>query len=387
MIKSKPLLAVFIVVFIDILAFTLILPYLPLFAEKFGATPAQIGLLMTAFALCQFLAGPTLGRLSDIYGRKPILAISQFGTFIGFVLLAVANSLPVVFLARIIDGITAGNITVAQATIADITPPQDRAKSFAIIGISFGLGFFIGPAISSYLVQFGYEAPAWAAAALSFISVFTTLYLLPSAKIENKPKWQWNELLKVFDFKIILNFLKRKESRSPLLKFFFFNFAFTMTLAGFALYAERRFTHNGQPFGAKEIGYIYTYLGLIGIFIQGFLISRVVNFFGEEKTARLGLLLQGIGYAAYSVTHKVFTLIPAVTLGSLGGSFARAAVTAQVSKSAGPKEQGVILGVGQSLASIAGIIAPIVSGLAIEHASLETWAVIAGLSALLGLIV
>ena len=386
--KAKPLLAIFIIVFIDILAFTLILPYLALFAERFGASPTQVGLLITVFAFCQFLSGPTLGRLSDIYGRKPILAISQMGTFIGFVLLATAGSLWMVFLARIVDGLTAGNITVAQATISDVTEPKNRAKAFGIIGISFGLGFFVGPAISGFLVKYGYGAPAWAAAGLSFLSIFSTLFLLPVQRPAHPPRWEWQKnFIRIFDFGLILSYLRRPASRAPLLKFFLFNFAFSCIIAGFALYAERRFVWHGHPFGAREIGYLYAYLGLIGIFIQGYLLGKVVERFGEKKAAFGGLLLQGLGYIGYGLAGGVRALLGAATFASFGAGFSRASLMAQISKSADPHEQGTILGVGQSLAAIASIFAPILSGALIEHVSLEAWAFAAGTSALLGLLI
>lgn len=385
--KSRPLLAIFIIVFIDVLSFTLILPYLPLFAEKFGATPAQVGLLITVFAFCQFIAGPTLGRLSDVYGRKPILALSQMGTCLGFAVLACAHTLIWVFVARIIDGITAGNITVAQATISDVTAPKDRARAFGLIGISFGLGFFLGPAISGYLVRFGYEAPAWAAAGLSLASVFSTLMMLPAPKPETKPRWDWSHLLRVFDFKIILDYLRREECRSPLLQFFFFNFSFTCSVAGFALYAERRFTWNGHPMGATEIGYVYAYLGFLGILIQGYFLGKVVAKLGEKKTSILGMILQGCGYMLYSIVFSIRGLLGAATLGSAGSSFTRASIMARISHSAGAREQGTVLGVSQSLGSIAAIIAPLAAGFLIEHVSLESWALLSGISAFIGLIV
>ncbi len=383
--KSKPLLAIFIVVFIDILAFTLILPYLPLFAERFGATPTEIGFLITVFAFCQFLSGPTLGRLSDVYGRKPILAVSQFGTFIGFVLLATAGNLWVVFLARIIDGLTAGNITVAQATIADVTEPGNRTKAFGIIGVSFGLGFFVGPAISAYLIKYGYAAPAWAAAGLSFASIFSTLFLLPVRSTSMHSKIPLKEFLNIFDFKLILGYLRNIKTRRPLLQFFLFNFSFTCSFAGFAMYAERRFTWMGHPFGVREIGYVYAYLGLIGIFIQGYFLGKVVEKIGDKKTTALGFLSQGIGYCAYAFVYKIPALLGAATLGSVGSGFSRAAITSQLSKAAGAEEQGTILGVSQSFAAIASIVAPIVTGLLIQHVSLEAWALLAGISALLSL--
>jgi MFS transporter, DHA1 family, tetracycline resistance protein len=155
--RSSPLLPIFLIVAVDILGYTIILPLLPFYAEKLGATPAVIGFLVAAYAVCQLVAGPLLGRFSDQIGRRPLLLFSQMGTLIGFLMLAYAGSLTMVFASRVVDGLTAGNLSLAQAYISDVTRPEDRAKSFGIIGIAFGAGFLIGPAISGALAQFGYQ--------------------------------------------------------------------------------------------------------------------------------------------------------------------------------------------------------------------------------------
>ena len=175
--KKSPLLPIFLIVAVDVLGLTLILPLLPFYAEKMGATPTEVGLLVSVYAACQFVAGPLLGQMSDRTGRKPLLLVSQFGTLIGFLILAYAQVLWVVFVSRIIDGLTAGNLSLAQAYIADVTEPENRSKSFAVIGVSFGIGFLIGPAISGYLSTFGYQYPIFAAAALSATSILATYFL------------------------------------------------------------------------------------------------------------------------------------------------------------------------------------------------------------------
>src|SRR6478672_7131496 len=195
--KSSPLLSIFLIVLVDVLGLTIILPLLPFYAESMGATPRIVGLLVSAYAICQLIAGPPLGHLSDRVGRRPVLLVSQIGTCIGFLILGFAHTLWVVFLARIIDGLTAGNLTVAQAYIADVTEPENRAKSFGIIGIAFGLGFLVGPALSGYLAQFSKTYPILLAACLSFTSIMCTYFLLPSviphqeAQAEKRRVSQW----------------------------------------------------------------------------------------------------------------------------------------------------------------------------------------------------
>src|SRR6267154_169090 len=153
--KKSPLLSIFLIVLVDIIGLTIILPLLPFYAESMGATPRFVGLLVSACATCQLIAGSPLGHLSDRVGRRTVLLVSQMVTCVGFLILAYAQTLWIVFLARIIDWLTAGNLTVAQAYIADVTDEKNRTKSFGIIGIAFGLGFMVGPGISGYLSQYG----------------------------------------------------------------------------------------------------------------------------------------------------------------------------------------------------------------------------------------
>ncbi len=176
---ASPLLPIFLIVVVDILGFTIILPLLPFYAERLGATPTLVGTLVAIYAVCQLISGPILGQLSDRFGRRPVLLISQAGTLAGFIMMAFADTLWMVFLARAIDGATAGNLTTAQAYISDVTKPEERARSFAIIGVAFGFGFLVGPGISGYLSHFSYQAPLWAASAMSFTSIVFTFFLLP----------------------------------------------------------------------------------------------------------------------------------------------------------------------------------------------------------------
>src|SRR5688572_2146826 len=158
---------------------TIILPLLPFYAEHLGASPTQVGMIVSIYTVCQLIGGPLLGRMSDTTGRKPLLLLSQAGTLLGFIILTYADRLSLVFLSRVIDGFTAGNISLAQAYIADVTQPEERTKSFAVIGIAFGVGFLIGPAIGGFLAQFGYIYPVFTAILLSATSITATQFLLP----------------------------------------------------------------------------------------------------------------------------------------------------------------------------------------------------------------
>ena len=278
----------FLIVLVDVMG-SIIIPLLPFYAESLGASATTVGMLVSAYALCQFLAGPPLGQLSDHVGRRSVLLVSQFGTFIGFLMLALAHSLWLVFLARIIDGLTAGNLTVAQAYISDVTEPQNRAKAFGLIGVAFSLGFLVGPALSGFLVQYGHQYPILAAAALSLASIACTYLLLPAAPLHPRPAGE-----KMGRFEVYLDALKDSHLASLLWQFFAFAFAFAMFISGFALFAERRFVYNSTPFGAKEVGYLFAYLGLVGIFVQSGM-GRLVKWFGENRLVAIGFVTMAAG--------------------------------------------------------------------------------------------
>src|SRR5512136_2377508 len=198
--KKSPLLPIFLIVFIDLLGFGLILPLLPFYAKSFGASELTVGLLLASYSLMQFIGAPVLGRLSDRYGRRPILLVSQFGTFIGFMILGFANALWMLFLSRIIDGISGANISTAQAYIADVSDEKNRAKNFGLIGAAFGLGFIIGPAVGGFLSRFGYQVPAFAAAGLSLLSMVLTYFMLhePERKATARRDFSWTALQRAF---------------------------------------------------------------------------------------------------------------------------------------------------------------------------------------------
>ncbi len=383
---KNALLPIFLIVAVDIMGMTLILPLLPFYAERYGASPLVVGCIVTTYAVCQLFAGPVLGRLSDRYGRRPLLIVSQIGTFIGFCILGVARSLPLIFLSRFIDGITAGNLTLAQAYISDVTEPENRAKAFGVIGIAFGLGFLFGPAMSGFLAKYDYAYPAYAAAALSFTSILCTYFLLPQvvphADEESGPG---GKRLGLLDWGAYAEYFRRPELREVLLQFFSFCAMFMLFISGFALFAERRFLHNGHPFGPTEVGYLYAYSGLLGIFIQGGLLGRLVKRFGESALARAGFVSSALGLAVLAFLHPIALIIPVFTFIAFGTGVLRPTLTALVTKHVSRKEQGVVLGLTQSLNSVASILAPLASGFLIDRGALAAWALIAGCFSAVGL--
>jgi MFS transporter, DHA1 family, tetracycline resistance protein len=382
---ASPLLPIFLIVMVDVVGFTIILPLLPFYSERLGASATVVGEIVSIYAVFQLIAGPILGQISDRIGRRPVLLISQAGTLAGFLILAYATSVWMVFLSRAIDGATAGNLSIAQAYISDVTKPENRAKAFAIIGVAFGFGFLVGPAISGFLAHFGYQAPIFTAAGLSLTSVLCTFFLLPrrevihehnEADVEAGPG---GRRLSLISWGQYVRYFRDKKLARLLMQWLLFSLSFSTFISGFALFAERRYIWNGHPVGVREVGYIFAFNGFLGIIMQGGLVGRMVKWLGEKRVVALGFLTSMLGYAAIGFTYSIGALLWVIGLSSIGGAGLRPALTSLITQKAGKREQGVIIGLTQSLTSIAQITAPVVAGFLIQHRELHTWAIWAGI--------
>ncbi|WP_437285233.1 MFS transporter [Sorangium sp. So ce406] len=387
--RRSPLLPIFLTVFVDVLGLTLVLPLLPFYAEHFGASELVVGVLAASYAVCQLVSGPILGRISDRVGRKPTLLASQTGTFIGFLVLGSASSLWMLFLGRIIDGLTAGNLTIAQAYISDVTRPEERTRAFGLIGIAFGSGFLLGPAITGELAsRFGYGAPALGAAALSLTSILLTATLLPAKPIAPAAATEAagaGAARPASDVRVgrgdaFRRFFDRPLARRRLLEFFAFSLSFSTLIGGLALFLERRFA-----FGVKETGYIFAFSGLIGGSIQGGALGRLAKRYGEQRLAVLGFATMVIGYGLLGAAYGLPALLLLVAIGAFGSAVVRPSITTLLTKSVGRDEQGAALGVSQSLASISQIVGPIGAGWLIEHRALTAYGLMAATFAVVGL--
>ena len=375
------LLPVFLIVLVDVFGMTLVIPLLAIYAETFHATPLQATMLVSVYAACQLVSGPIIGLMSDRVGRKPMLLISQVGTFIGFIVMARAQALWMLYIARVLDGSTAGNLSLAQAYISDHTEPSQRAKSFGLIGIAFGVGFFIGPSLTGYLsAKYGLTTPIYLAAVMSATSVLCTATLLKGGR---QSEHAFDDREKALHWKTYAKYFGRPGLRERLLQFLFFITSFSLFISGFALFAERRFTYQGHPFGPREIGYVFGYVGFLGIVLQGGLIGRLVKRFGEASLVAAGFVALAVGYFGLGIATSFVLLMLTGTLAAFGNGVIRPALTSLITQQAGRQEQGVVLGITQSLMSMASIVSPIVAGLLIERHLLKEWAwVAAGLAAI-----
>ncbi|MFO0561538.1 MAG: MFS transporter [Polyangiales bacterium] len=389
--KSSPLFAIFLVVLVDVFGMTLVIPLLAPYAERFHATPVQATMLVSVYAAFMLIAGPVLGALSDRYGRKRLLVLSQLGTLVGFILLARAHTLWMLFVARAIDGATAGNLSLAQAYVSDRTKPEERTKSFAIVGIAFGIGFFIGPWVTGSLISYGYSAPIWLAAGLSLTSIVCTLALLeggpPPQKQEPGDEGPAGRRLSVLSWSAYAPYFQRPILRGVLIEHFLYSTAFTCFTSGFSLFAERTYRHNGQFFTPREVGYAFAYAGFLGIVLQGGLLGRLAKRHGEGRLVRAAFTANVLGYAVLTLAPTIPGLIAATTITAFGNGAIRPSLTGLASQQAAPHEQGTVLGLVQSLSSLASIIAPIVSGTLIERRWMLAWPALPAVLALVALAV
>lgn len=377
MLRRSPLVPIALIVLVDVFGLTLVIPLLAIYAEQFGATAFEASLLVPVFALCQLVAGPLLGRWSDTAGRKRVLLLSQVGTLVGFLVMAGAQSLPLLFLARVIDGATAGNLSVAQAYIADHTAPENRARAFGLIGVAFGLGFFIGPSISGVLAQHvGLRAPIFLAAGMSLLSILCTAALLPGGEVAQVQAGvaRGRGLGGVFAWRAWAGYFTRPTLGGLLVQFLLFAFAFSTFTSCFPLFAERRFTWQGRPYGPQEIGHLYAYSGFIGLVLQGGLLGRLVRRFGEARLVGFGFAVSLVGYVGLGLVRDTVGLVAVATVGGVGSSLLRPCLTSLVSRHAHGGEQGAVMGLTQSMVSLSSVVAAPVGGALITAGWLSTWA-------------
>jgi DHA1 family tetracycline resistance protein-like MFS transporter len=362
--KRSPLIVIFTTVFIDLVGFGIVIPVLPFYAEgtAFNATPRTVGLLFASYSVMQLIFSPILGGLSDKHGRRPVLLLSIIGTGIGFLILGLAKTITMLFIGRILDGITGGNISTAQAYIADITTEENRAKGMGLIGAAFGLGFIFGPAIGGILSRWGIHVPFFFAAALCFANAMLLYFTLPETVTADHPA---KNLAGARSLRQVGRALKQPKLAFVLVIYFLFIVAFSIMTTSFSLYTMFRFGYDAQ-----HTGYLFAYVGLIAVIIQGGLIGRLVKRFGELPLVIVGALCFAISLFAVPFVGPAAGGLAGLLIGggvfSMGNSLATPALTSLASKSVGPAQQGVVLGVTQSTASLARAVGPSLAALLIS---------------------
>ena len=345
-----PTTIIFVTVFIDLIGFGIIIPLMPFYAETFGATGLTVGLLSTSFSFMQFVFAPFWGRLSDRIGRRPVIL---FGSFLSYLFFGLAGSLPALFAARICAGIAGANVATAQAYMADVTTPENRARGMGLVGAAFGLGFIFGPAIGGFLSQFSYQAPPFFAAALSLANFTAALFVLP----ESRPARSSAPRPRQSRFQTLRLATTRPGLPALLFIYFIVTAAFSSFEATFALFGELRF-----GFDATTIGYLFAYTGVVLTVVQGGLVGRLAKRFGERRLVPPAILSLAVGLALIPAARNLPLLLLATGLLAVGMGFNSPSITSLISRLSSADEQGGILGVSQSMASLARIIGPAVGG-------------------------
>ena len=349
----SPLAIIFVTVFIDLLGFGIVIPVLPLYTERFGASPLVIGLLLGVYSAMQCLFAPILGKLSDRVGRRPVLLLSIVGTSFGFLLMGLARTLWLLFAGRIIDGMTGGNISTAMAYIADVTPASDRSRRLGLIGAAFGLGFIFGPAIGGLLSHVSLAAPFLFAAALALANAAAVYWFLP----ESLPVARRRQAREHAAITEIFKEAKGRALATVIATYFFTTVAFSLLTATYPLFTERRF-----GYGATQNGYIFAAQGVLGAVIQGGLLGWLLRVFSEKGLAILGTAILTASLLALPFSLTVPALLLTTAGVAIGHGLVAAPLNGLASKDVSPALQGRVLGVMQSTASVSRMIGPVLGG-------------------------
>lgn len=356
--KKKSLIFIFVTVMVDVMGFGIIIPVLPTLIEELtGLTISQAsaygGMLLVSFAVMQFLFSPVLGELSDKYGRRPILLISLLGLAFDYLLHAFATTIGMLFIGRILAGICGASHTTASAYIADISTPEEKAKNFGMIGAAFGLGFIIGPAIGGIFGDINIRLPFYIAAALAFVNFLFGYFFIPeSLDKENRREPNFRKMLPGVALKDLGNF---KGIGLLVVAFFFAN------VAGQALPAIWSFfTIEVYDWNEAQVGYSLSFVGLLVAIVQGGLVGKAVERFGQQKVIIFGFMLWSIGMALFAFATASWMLYAFLVPYALGG-VAGPTLQGLMSNTVSPTEQGKLQGALTSMVSLTTIIGPAIA--------------------------
>jgi MFS family permease len=383
---NKSLLAIiFFTVFIYLVGFGILIPIVPILSRDFGATALQTGLLMSVYSFMQFVFAPFWGTLSDRMGRRPILLFCLVGEACSYLIFAWARSLEWLFVARILAGFFGASISTASAYISDITPPNERSKGMALIGAAFGLGFVVGPALGGGLALWGQhisDAPhfqtsfcaLWVGALCMGGFFFGLKFLKESLTEKNKNTHSKKR------FQLLKHYLAQKTMGAMLSVYFLSSLAMSGMEATLILFMAEKFGWQLQ-----QVSFGFAYIGVITVLSQGVFVRRLIPKLGERKILRIGLASFAIGLTGIAFAPTIPWMGVTMTLLALGTSFTNPATLGSISLLAGTSEQGVTMGVAQSLASLGRILGPALGGIVYEKIAINSPFLVSGFLALSGL--
>ncbi|MBS1260764.1 MAG: Tetracycline resistance protein, class C [Calditrichaeota bacterium] len=346
--QRSPLAIILSTVFIALIGFGIVIPLMPVYGERFGASGFEVGALVMTYSLMQFLLAPIAGRISDRIGRRPVLISALFLTSGSYVLFGLADSLPMLFASRLLAGVGGADITVAQAYIADVTPPHKRARGMGLFGAAFGVGFVIGPSLTALTFELHEGLPSFIAAGLAGATAIWALFMLPEperhAERRSRTLKPGAWLTKVVGVLMSFQFVT----------------VFTQALLQSMLVL---FTVERLGWNEKNNGLFLSMIGGISALIQGGLIGRLAAKFGERNLARVGLLLMGLGMFAFSRVGPLAYLYAGGVINAIGFALTLPSLSSLASREAPPGRQGRVLGSFQSMGSLARIFGPLAGGL------------------------
>lgn len=387
MAKKSPMFLIFLTVFIDLVGFGIIIPLGPFYAEKYGATPTQVGLLMASYSVMQFIFAPIWGRVSDRIGRRPILLMSILGSAISYFVFGFAEALWVLFLSRMLQGLFGANFGAAFAYVADITTKENRAKGMGLVGAALGMGFIVGPALGAFLSEwgphvgnflgysgyhiFGMGFPAICAGFLSLTNFIMAYFRLPESLSEEvrsrltKPESRWS---------FFKRSMKKPELSWLISMFFISTVGIAAMEATLALFVERRL-----DFGIPETGRLFAFAGLMMAFTQGYLLRKFLPKFGERKLIVWGPLIAAVGLGSVAFANSLGFVLVSMSLFAIGGGITNPVVSAGVSLVTDESEQGAVMGLNQGLSSLGRIVGPSMGGYLFTHMGPGAPYILAGL--------
>lgn len=360
---NKRILAfLFTIVLFNFIGLTLLITVQAYIVREYNTTALAVSLLTVFYAVFQFLAAPFLGRLSDRYGRRPVLLVCLLGSSVGYFIFGIGGALWILYLSRIIDGFTGGNVSVTTAIVSDISPVKDRTKNLGVIGAAFGLGFIIGPVIGGFLGQISLAAPAYAAGIFSLIAAIVGFFILPESLPKKKRISDKIVLKDLNPLASIGKFLTRSMLGILLIIFIIVNFTFNGFTITFPVFVIDKFTID-----PLNIGGLLFVSGIVIAIVQGGLIGKLAKFFGDIKLLISGTMILVIGLLLFAFANNFWLLYPILGVISLGVGLITPTLNSQISKIVLPQEIGEVFGVSTALNSLTTIFGPLIAGILFDR--------------------
>jgi len=373
-VKHNVLVILFLAVFVDLVGYGMIVPLLPFYVQRVAPGATLVGILSGFYAAVQFFVGPMLGNLSDRFGRRPVLIACLSGTSLAYLLLAVADSLPLLALALLIDGVTGGNLSIAQASIADSTTPERRARGLGLIGAAFGLGLMVGPVLGGMLSLAGLSAPALVAAALALVNTLFALAALPESlpperrrsfpPSDGMGRWRLSAFLHAANpLANLINLLRVTAVRRLLIVVLLLNLAFSGLYSNFPLFTAARFN-----WGMFENALFFAFVGVCAVTTQGLLLGFMQRWMGDAWMGRTGMAVMTCALIATGLAPTAWMLYPSVGLIAFGSGLAIPALTSMLSLRASSADQGRLMGGTAALLNLTMIAGPVLAGVSFDMA-------------------